>query len=123
MARSNFEPLDARVIRVRLRFPAPACNFWDTPSIPTYATTCPWQMDQAPFNQEGGNGRAALKMPTCRFLAYSMGDGPGRPQQQVWFNRALISSVATSTFADNMIVQRICSPPTFRAVEISGSTS
>ena len=26
-------------------------------------------------------------------------------QQRVWFNRALISSIATSTFADNLIVQ------------------
>ena len=28
-------------------------------------------------------------------------------QQRVWFNRALISPVATSSFADNMIVQNV----------------
>jgi hypothetical protein len=60
-------------------------------------------MDQAPFNQ-GGSGRVALldayldswHIP---FATIQIG------QQRVWFNRALITSVATNSFADNMIVQ------------------
>jgi len=62
-------------------------------------------MDQAPFNQEGGNGRVALQDAYIAswhipWLTIQAG------QQRVWFNRALISSIATSTFADNLIVQR-----------------
>jgi hypothetical protein len=64
------------------------------------------QMDSTTYNQEGGNGRATLQdayisswhipWATAQF-----------GQQRVWFNRALISSSATSTFADNMIVQNV----------------
>jgi hypothetical protein len=62
-------------------------------------------MDSAPFNQEGGNGRVALQDAYIAswhipWLTIQAG------QQRVWFNRALISSIATSTFADNLIVQR-----------------
>ncbi|MGA6828465.1 hypothetical protein ACO9S2_12715 [Nitrospira sp. NS4] len=62
-------------------------------------------MDQAPFNQEGGNGRVALQDAYIAswhipWLTVQAG------QQRVWFNRALISSIATSTYADNLIVQR-----------------
>jgi hypothetical protein len=63
-------------------------------------------MDQAPFNQEGGNGRAALQdayVSSWHIPWATVQVG----QQTVWFNRALISSVATSTFADNTIVQNM----------------
>ena len=63
------------------------------------------QLNQSAFNQEGGSGRASLvdayigswHIP---FATVQVG------QQKVWFNRALISAVATSSFADNMLVQR-----------------
>ena len=63
------------------------------------------QLNQNAFNQEGGSGRASLvdayigswHVP---FATIQVG------QQKVWFNRALISAVATSSFADNMLVQR-----------------
>ena len=63
------------------------------------------QLNQNAFNQEGGSGRASLvdayigswHVP---FATVQVG------QQKVWFNRALISAVATSSFADNMLVQR-----------------
>jgi len=63
-------------------------------------------MDSTPFNQEGGNGRATLQDAYISswhipWLTVQAG------QQRVWFNRALISSVATSTFADNMMVQNV----------------
>ncbi|HZD12005.1 MAG TPA: hypothetical protein VE177_00600, partial [Candidatus Binatus sp.] len=63
-------------------------------------------MDSTPWNQEGGNGRAALQdayISSWHIPWATVQVG----QQVVWFNRALISSVATSTFADNMIVQNM----------------
>jgi hypothetical protein len=62
------------------------------------------QMNQAPLNQEGGSGRVALQDAYLAswhipFATVQVG------QQKVWFNRALVSSIATSTFADNMLVQ------------------
>lgn len=63
-------------------------------------------MDQTPFNQEGSNGRVALLdayIASWHFPIATVQVG----QQRVWFNRALVSSVATSSFADNMIVQRV----------------
>lgn len=62
-------------------------------------------MDQAPFNQEGGSGRVALLdayIASWHIPIATVQVG----QQRVWFNRALISSFATSSFADNLIVQR-----------------
>ncbi len=64
------------------------------------------QMDSTPWNQEGGNGRATLADAYVSswhipWATAQIG------QQRVWFNRALISSIATSTFADNMIVQNM----------------
>src|SRR5690349_19200361 len=61
-------------------------------------------MDQQPFNQEGSNGRVALLDAYIAswhisFATVQVG------QQRVWFNRALITSVATNSFADNMVVQ------------------
>jgi hypothetical protein len=63
------------------------------------------QLNQNAFNQEGGSGRASLldayigawHVP---FATVQVG------QQKVWFNRALISSNATSSFAENLLVQR-----------------
>ena len=63
------------------------------------------QLNQSPFNQEGGSGRAGLLDAYIAswhipFATVQVG------QQKVWFNRALISSNATSSFADNLLVQR-----------------
>ena len=63
------------------------------------------QLNQNAFNQEGGSGRAALLDAYVAawhvpFATIQVG------QQKVWFNRALISSNATSSFADNLLVQR-----------------
>ena len=60
--------------------------------------------DQSAWNQEGGSGTARLLDAYVAswhipFATVQVG------QQRVWFNRALISSIATSTFADNLIVQ------------------
>ena len=63
-------------------------------------------MDSTPFNQEGGNGRATLQdayISSWHIPWATVQVG----QQRVWFNRALISSAATSTFADNMMVQNV----------------
>ena len=65
-----------------------------------------WQMDQTTWNQEGSNGKATLMDAYVSswhipWATVQLG------QQKVWFNRALISSIATSTFADNMIVQNM----------------
>jgi hypothetical protein len=64
------------------------------------------QLAQDPWNQEGGNGRASLLDAYVSswhipWATVQLG------QQRVWFNRALIASNATSTFADNMIVQNV----------------
>ena len=63
------------------------------------------QLNQNAFNQEGGSGRASLVDAYIAswhipFATIQVG------QQKVWFNRALISSMATSSFADNLLVQR-----------------
>ena len=61
-------------------------------------------LDQTPWNQEGGSGRAALQdayVSSWHIPWATVQVG----QQRVWFNRSNISSIATSTFADNMIVQ------------------
>jgi hypothetical protein len=63
-------------------------------------------LDSTSWNQEGGNGRASLQdayISSWHIPWATVQVG----QQAVWFNRALISSVATSTFADNMIVQNM----------------
>ena len=64
------------------------------------------QMDSSPWNEEGSNGRAALQdayVSSWHIPWATVQVG----QQRIWFNRALISSIATSTFADNMIVQNM----------------
>jgi hypothetical protein len=62
-------------------------------------------MDHAPFNQSGNSGRVALLdayIASWHIPVATVQVG----QQRVWFNRALVSSIATSSFADNLIVQR-----------------
>ena len=62
-------------------------------------------LDQTSWDQEGGSGRARLLdayVASWHIPLATVQVG----QQRVWFNRAQISSIATSTFADNMIVQR-----------------
>jgi hypothetical protein len=61
-------------------------------------------LDQTPWDQEGGSGRARLLdayVASWHIPLVTVQAG----QQRVWFNRSQISSNATSTFADNMIVQ------------------
>jgi hypothetical protein len=63
------------------------------------------QLNQNAFNQEGGSGRASLVDAYIAawhvpFATVQVG------QQKVWFNRALISSTATSSFSENLLVQR-----------------
>ncbi|NOT23567.1 MAG: hypothetical protein HOP22_12705 [Nitrospiraceae bacterium] len=87
------------VPRVRLQFLGHAFD-------PNLRYNVSLAMDSTPWNQEGGNGRAALQdayISSWHIPWATVQVG----QQVVWFNRALISSVATSTFADNMIVQNM----------------
>ncbi len=62
--------------------------------------------NQPAFDQEGGSGRvnlldAYISSWHIPWATIQVG------QQRVWFNRALITSNATTTFADPMIVQRV----------------
>ncbi|MCW5799413.1 MAG: conserved exported protein of unknown function [Nitrospira sp.] len=71
---------------------------------PDFRYNIAWAFDQTTWNQEGGSGRAGLLDAYVSswhipWLTVQAG------QQRVWFNRATISSMATSTFADNLIVQ------------------
>ena len=71
---------------------------------PDFRYNISWAFDQTTWNQEGGSGRAVLLDAYISswhipWLTVQAG------QQRVWFNRATISSMATSTFADNLIVQ------------------
>ncbi|MGC4096342.1 MAG: hypothetical protein QM706_04440 [Nitrospira sp.] len=61
---------------------------------------------QPAFDQEGGSGRlnlldAYISSWHIPWATVQVG------QQRVWFNRALITSNATTSFADNMVVQRV----------------
>src|ERR1041384_4765086 len=87
------------VPRVRLQFLGHAFD-------PDFRYNVSVALDSTPWNQEGGNGRAALQdayISSWHIPWATLQVG----QQTVWFNRALISSIATSTFADNMIVQNM----------------
>jgi hypothetical protein len=71
---------------------------------PDFRYNISWAFDQTTWNQESGSGRAGLLDAYISswhipWLTIQAG------QQRVWFNRATISSMATSTFADNLIVQ------------------
>jgi hypothetical protein len=73
---------------------------------PNFRYNVSLQMDSTPSNQEGGNGRAGLLdayVSSWHIPWANVQVG----QQKVWFNRALISPLATSSFADNMIVQNM----------------
>ena len=85
------------VPRARLQFMGYA---WD----PDFRYNVSWAFDQTSWDQEGGNGRARLLDAYIAswhipWATLQLG------QQRVWFNRSQISSIATSTFADNMRVQ------------------
>ena len=87
------------VPRVRLQFLGHAFD-------PDLRYNVSMALDSTPWNQEGGNGRASLQdayISSWHIPWATVQVG----QQAVWFNRALISSVATSTFADNMVVQNM----------------
>ncbi|MDO9118159.1 MAG: hypothetical protein Q7U39_09395 [Nitrospira sp.] len=71
---------------------------------PDFRYNISWAFDQTTWDQEGGSGRAGLLDAYVSswhipWLTVQAG------QQRVWFNRASISSIATSSFADNLIVQ------------------
>jgi hypothetical protein len=71
---------------------------------PDFRYNFSWALDQTAWDQEGGSGRARLLdayVASWHIPLATIQIG----QQRVWFNRATISSIATSTFADNMIVQ------------------
>jgi hypothetical protein len=85
------------VPRVRLQFLGYAFD-------PDFRYNVSWAFDQTSWDQEGGSGRARLLDAYVSswhipWATVQLG------QQRVWFNRSQISSIATSTFADNMIVQ------------------
>jgi hypothetical protein len=86
------------VPRARLQFLG---YVWD----PDFRYNFSWQLDQTSWDQEGGSGRATLLDAYVAswhipFATVQLG------QQRVWFNRGLIASIATNSFADQMIVQR-----------------
>jgi hypothetical protein len=85
------------VPRTRLQFLG---YVWD----PDFRYNVSWAFDQTAWDQEGGSGRARLLDAYIAswhipWATIQLG------QQRVWFNRSQISSIATSTFADNMRVQ------------------
>ena len=85
------------VPRARLQFMGYAFD-------PDFRYNVSWAFDQTSWDQEGGNGRARLLDAYIAswhipWATLQLG------QQRVWFNRSQISSIATSTFADNMRVQ------------------
>lgn len=85
------------VPRARLQFLGYA---WD----PDFRYNFSWAFDQTTWDQEGGSGRARLLdayIASWHIPAATVQLG----QQRVWFNRSQISSIATSSFADNMRVQ------------------
>ncbi len=85
------------VPRARLQFMGYAFD-------PDFRYNIAWAFDQTTWDQEGGSGRASLLdayISSWHIPWFTIQAG----QQRVWFNRATISSMATSTFADNLIVQ------------------
>ncbi len=85
------------VPRARLQFMGYAFD-------PDFRYNVSWAFDQTDWDQEGGSGRAKLLdayVASWHIPVATVQLG----QQRVWFNRSQISSIATSTFADNMIVQ------------------
>lgn len=71
---------------------------------PDFRYNVSWAFDQTEWDQEGGSGRARLLDAYIAswhipWATVQLG------QQRVWFNRSQITSIATSSFADNMRVQ------------------
>jgi hypothetical protein len=88
---------DFTVARTRLQFLGYAFD-------PNFRYNVSLAFDQREFDQEGGSGRATLLdayVSSWHIPWATIQVG----QQTVWFNRALITPIATSAFADNMIVQ------------------
>jgi hypothetical protein len=71
---------------------------------PDFRYNVSWAFDQTSWDQEGGSGRARLLDAYIASWHISWANIQ-LGQQRVWFNRSQISSIATSTFADNMRVQ------------------
>src|SRR6476661_7797415 len=86
-----------QIIRTRLQFLGYAFD-------PDFRYNVSFAFDQSELNQDGtgGTGRlldAYISSWHIPWATVQIG------QQRVWFNRALITSIATLGFADNMIVQ------------------
>jgi hypothetical protein len=95
--RKQSDTSDFTVARTRLQFLGYAFD-------PDLRYNVSLAMDQREGDQEGGSGRATLLdayLSSWHIPWATVQVG----QQRVWFNRALITSIATSSFADNMIVQ------------------
>jgi hypothetical protein len=95
--RKQSDTSDFSVRRTRLQFLGYAFD-------PNFRYNFTLAMDQNEWNQEGGSGRATLLdayVSSWHIPWATVQVG----QQTVWFNRALITPIATSAFADNMIVQ------------------
>lgn len=71
---------------------------------PDFRYNFSWAFDQTEWDQEGGSGRARLLDAYIASWHISWATVQ-LGQQRVWFNRSQISSIATSSFADNMRVQ------------------
>lgn len=88
---------DFTVARTRLQFLGYAFD-------PDFRYNVSVAFDQRETDQEGGSGRGSLLdayVSSWHLPWATVQVG----QQTVWFNRALITPIATSAFADNMIVQ------------------
>ena len=95
--RRQSDTSDFSVRRTRLQFLGYAFD-------PNFRYNFTLAMDQNEWDQEGGSGRASLLdayVSSWHIPWATVQVG----QQTMWFNRALISPIATSAFADNMIVQ------------------
>ena len=86
-----------QVIRTRLQFLGYAFD-------PDFRYNVSFAFDQQELNQDGtgGTGRLLDAYVSSWHIAWGTVQVG---QQRVWFNRALITSIATLGFADNMIVQ------------------
>jgi hypothetical protein len=73
---------------------------------PNFRYNVSFGLNQTAWNQEGGSGRAGLLdayVSSWHIPWLTIQGG----QQRVWFNRALITAVATNAFSEPMIVQRM----------------
>ncbi len=72
---------------------------------PDFRYNFSWALDHTAWDQEGGSGRAGLLDAYISSWHISWATVQAG-QQRVWFNRAMIRSIATATFSDDLIVQR-----------------